>query len=207
MPNNKIDSQATPDTGITRVKAGGTEEVSEISSQRRKLIKASAAAIPAVMTLRSGAASAMSAYGCTTHDNTLARNEPAAQVLDPDINGALTHDHWIRVPGLRVPIPGGGGSVAYCINIQGTYTCYDENGQPYTGSGNSSWNDNFIENHGDNVALLAYLNFDANGDDTGEQELFYPLIQTVTPAPPGYSPLTYSCLSSIHPAFEPLGGL
>ena len=40
MPNNKIDSQATPDTGIGCVQAGGTEEVSEISSQRRKLIKA-----------------------------------------------------------------------------------------------------------------------------------------------------------------------
>jgi hypothetical protein len=213
MPNNKIDSQATPDTGIGCVQAGGTEEVSEISSQRRKLIKASAAVIPAVMTLRSGTAAAVgSTYGCTTHDNTVAQEVGVAQVLDPDSSGGLTHDHWVRVPGKRLEAnpPGGGNTtvIVYCVETGSgggpsapTWNCYNEDGTPYTGNLSAQ-----VIQRGDNVALLAYLEFDQYGNDIASPELFYPVIQTVQPAPPGYSPLTYSCLSSIHPAFNPLGG-
>jgi hypothetical protein len=213
MPDNKITTQANPDTGIDPAKIGRRAEQSGTSSQRRKLIKASAAAIPAVMTLRSGAAAAVgSTYGCTTHDNTVAQEVGVAQVLDPDSSGGLTHDHWIRVPGKRVEAnPPGGGSttvIVYCVETGSgggssapTWNCYNEDGTPYMENLAAE-----IIEKGDNVALLAYLEFDQYGNDLGSPELFYPVVQTVQPAPPGYSPLTYSCLSSIHPNLTLLGG-
>jgi len=165
------------------------------------------------MTLRSGAAAAMaSTYNCTARNNKVALNEATAPdyVLEADINGVLPHDHWVRVPGKRVEAnPQGGGStttIVYCVETGSggsqnspTWQCFNEDGTDYGGNLNAQQ-----IGRGDDVALLAFLNFNDYGDDTGENALFYP-IKTVQPAPPGYSPLTGSCLASIHPNLNLLG--
>ena len=188
-------------------KADGQEQADEsVSLRRRQLIKASAAAVPAVMTLRSGAAAAMaSTYHCTSRDNDLALaeiTETNDYVLD--VTTEMPHDHWVRVTGKRVTTPGANPVTIYCTQT-GTGTagtvdawqCFDVDGNELT-SPSEKPNLTQIEN-GDNVAFLAFLNFNEYGDDTGDPVLYYPLIQSVQPAPPGYSPLTGSCLSSIHP--------
>ena len=188
----------------------------KVSEHRRKIIKASAAAVPAIMTLRSGAAAAMaSTYNCTARDNKAALNENTAPdyVLEAS-DGILPHDHWVRVPGKRLELevnpPGGGNTttttIVYCVETGSgglpqspTWQCFNEDGSDFDGK----LNKNTIE-AGDDVALLAFLKFNDYGDDSGDAALFYP-IKTVQPAPPGYSPLTGSCLASIHPNLNLLG--
>jgi len=161
------------------------------------------------MTLRSGAAAAMaSTYNCTARDNKLAQEEittPEDYVLEAS-DGILPHDHWVRVPGKRVHTKDQSVDIiVYCVETgpggshADTWQCFNEDGTDYQGN----LNENKIES-GDDVALLAFLNFNDYGDDTGENALFYP-IKTVQPAPPGYSPLTGSCLASIHPNLNLLG--
>jgi hypothetical protein len=178
--------------------------------RRRQLIKASAAAVPAVMTLRSGAAAAMaSTYHCTARDNKLAQTE-FSETADFVLEGAdLPHDHWVRVAGRRVTQ----GQATYYCTLTGNGTgldawqCFAEDGtQLVQGDNWPNWlTENYINgNNGDDVALLAFLNFNAHGDDIpfddGAQIHYYPMIQTVTPVEGGGpSPLTGSCLSSIHP--------
>lgn len=175
-----------------------------VSIRRRQLIKASAAAVPAVMTLRSGAAAAMaSTYHCTSRDNDLALveiTETNDYVLD--VTPEMPHDHWVRVAGKRVTTSGSNPVTIYCTQTgtgdrEDAWQCFDVDGNELTTSREKP-NLRQIEN-GDDVALLAFLNFNEYGDDTGDPVLYYPLIQAVQPAPPGYSPLTGSCLSSIHP--------
>lgn len=195
---------------VERSQAGKVAVENAVSEHRRKIIKASAAAIPAIMTLRSGAAAAMaSTYNCTARDNKLALNEELDYVLEAS-DGILPHDHWVRVPGKRVEAnPQGGGStttIVYCVETGSggspsspTWQCFNEDGSDYGGNLNAQ-----AIGRGDDVALLAFLNFNDYGNDTGENALFYP-IKTVQPAPPGYSPLTGSCLASIHPNLNLLG--
>lgn len=184
----------------------------DVSEHRRKIIKASAAAVPAIMTLRSGAAAAMaSTYHCTARDNKAAMNEMTrpAYVLEAS-NGTLPHDTWVRVPGKRVEAPGGGNTptFVYCVETGSggapsspTWQCYNKDGSAYQGNLSVPTIDK-----GDDVALLAFLEFNAYGNDTGEPAQFYPMIRTITEAPPGPSPLTGSCLASIHPNLNLLGG-
>ena len=96
----------TDDRPVVEQLPAGEETVNkDISRHRRKIIKASAAVVPAIMTLRSGAAAAMaSTYNCTARDNKLAQEEittPEDYVLEAS-DGILPHDHWVRVPGKRV---------------------------------------------------------------------------------------------------------
>jgi hypothetical protein len=91
---------ATKDTDdrpvVEQLPAGGETVNKDISRQRRKIIKASAAVVPAIMTLRSGAAAAMnSSYQCFNHG----ADAPNVDVViaDPD----PPHDEWLRV--LAVP--------------------------------------------------------------------------------------------------------
>lgn len=181
-----------------------------VSEHRRKIIKASAAAIPAIMTLRSGAAAAVaSTYNCTARDNKLALNETPDYVLEAS-GGILPNDHWVRVLGKKVEAPGGGSTptFVYCVetgsggsSASPTWQCFNEDGTDFQGNLAVQ-----TINRGDDVALLAFLNFNDYGDDSGDPAFFYPMIQTVQPAPPGYSPLTGSCLASIHPNLNLLGG-
>ena len=93
MPTNKKDSQATPVDVIGGMQSERLTEISGISSQRRKLIKASAAAVPALMTLRSGAAAAVaSSYQCLRNQDI----SNADKILG-DYADDLPHDQWVRV--------------------------------------------------------------------------------------------------------------
>ena len=183
----------------------------KVSEHRRKIIKASAAAVPAIMTLRSGAAAAMaSTYNCTARDNKAALNENTAPDYVLEGNLAGNHDQWLRVTGKKVTKieqPAGTEKVIYCVrtgaggpgNPASDWQCFNEDGTEYTGITPGDL-DNAVD-----VSLLVYLHFDEYGDDTGEPALYYPIIQTVQQAPPGYSPLTGSCLASIHPNLDLLG--
>ena len=91
MPTNKKDSQATPVDVIDGMQSERLPEISGISSQRRKLIKASAAAVPALMTLRSGAAAAVaSSYQCLDREATVDN-----KILGD--NDSDQPDQWVRV--------------------------------------------------------------------------------------------------------------
>lgn len=74
----------------------------KVSEHRRKIIKASAAAVPAVMTLRSGAAAAItSSYQCFNHGPDTTNVDP---VLGDNVNDP-PHDEWVRmeaIPGYVV---------------------------------------------------------------------------------------------------------
>ena len=88
---------ATKDTDdrpvVEQLPAGGETVNKDISRQRRKIIKASAAVVPAIMTIRSGAAAAMtSLHGCVDRD---ADRAAAAKVVE-------VPDEWVRVAGMEV---------------------------------------------------------------------------------------------------------
>jgi len=101
--------------------AAGTYEKpveSGVSVQRRKLIKASAAAIPVIMTLRSGAAAAMtsSANRCLTNPDTLIKTESDIGGIDYVLGDEYPPpplDEWLRVvakPGMKLMMPSGQSS-------------------------------------------------------------------------------------------------
>ncbi len=97
MPNNKTDSPAAVNTGSGDMQA----DITGVSTRRRKLIKASAAAVPAIMTLRSGAAAAAASMnGCIVRDAARAeleiRDEDRVLGDDP---GEPAHDEWARITG------------------------------------------------------------------------------------------------------------
>ena len=210
MSANDKDAVITSNSSQDIAPSGAGAADDSVAQQRRKLIKATAAVVPAVMTLRSGAAAAMtSTYHCTARDNAAAL-EGVDYVLEaPD--DVMPHDTWLRVPGRRVSVTDDNNQVytCYCVdtgagdpNLRG-WQCFNEaDGLECTGTPPPiSWND---IRTAQGVALLAFLDFDAGGDDTENPVLFYP-IKRVEPAPPGYSPITGSCLSSIHPNLDLLG--
>jgi hypothetical protein len=94
MSDNKMDSPGTQSTPIVGFQGARMTGTSVISNQRRKLIKASAAAVPALMTLSSGAAAAVaSSYQCLNHQDTTGIDP----VLGDDELDA-PHDQWVRMP-------------------------------------------------------------------------------------------------------------
>ena len=76
------------------LQTGEVADDRDVSKQRRRIIRASAAVVPAIMTLRSGAAAAMvSSHQCFTHG-------PDANNVDPvlgDEEGDPPHDEWTRM--------------------------------------------------------------------------------------------------------------
>ena len=72
--------------------------IDAISARRRKLIGASAAAVPAIMTLRSGAAAAAARISmeCRHKDEQKAMDFPPDNVLG-DQTGEPPHDEWLRM--------------------------------------------------------------------------------------------------------------
>jgi hypothetical protein len=205
MPVKDKDAVTTLDPRKEMGSTAGAVADESVSHTRRKVIRASAAAIPAIMTLRSGAAAAMaSTYQCTARDNRVALNEIGSEDYVLEANS----DHWLRIMGKKViRNVRGTDTVIYCTETgpggpspADAWQCFNEDGTAYTGNLSAAQ----IE-RGEDAAFLAFLNFDGNGNDTGEPVLYYPIIQTVTPAPPGYSPITGSCLASIHPNLNLLG--
>jgi hypothetical protein len=194
---------------VERTQTGEVVVDRDVSKHRRKIIKASAAVVPAIMTLRSGAAAAVaSTYSCTYRNNKDALTEigPDDYVLEGSLE--VNHDHWLRVMGKKVTKNvQGTQKVIYCTetgpggvgNPAAAWQCFNEDGTVYDGINQGDIN------NAEDVSLLVFLKFDEYGNDTGEPALYYPIIQTVQPAPPGYSPLTGSCLASIHPNLNLLG--
>ena len=79
---------------VEQLPAGGETVNKDISRQRRKIIKASAAVVPAIMTIRSGAAAAAmtSLHACVDKD---AARSAAKVVYEAP-------DEWVRVAGMEV---------------------------------------------------------------------------------------------------------
>jgi len=137
MPNNKKDLPAAADRVICGTENGKLSEMHGISKQRRKLIKASAATIPALMTLRSGAAAAVaSSYQCLNHPNTTGAIDP---ILGDNADD-LPHDQWVRVdakPGKIIKYSKGSTTnIVYCIrkpggslDLVGGWDFYDDAGK------------------------------------------------------------------------------
>jgi len=69
-----------------------------VSKKRRALVKGSAVAVPAILTLRSGAALAATSNGqCAANNQLLAqRLEPDALPSKTNFNGAFSTDPWVR---------------------------------------------------------------------------------------------------------------
>ena len=161
---------ATKDTDdrpvVEQLPAGGETVNKDISRQRRKIIKASAAVVPAIMTIRSGAAVAMTSINhCEAKD--AARTIPTDKlVLGDDEPFAL--DEWTRVQGKQVIKEGETDEVTgevepetyYCVKNDTTgWVCFDEDGAPPPGNSQTSLV-NMIDNDNDNVTdvyLLAYV--------------------------------------------------
>lgn len=135
MKNNKRDLPGAQNTTPSGLQPGKAAKAGDLSRQRRKLIKASAAAVPAIMTLRSGSVAAMaSVYQCLNHPGA----DPTS--VDPvlgdgkDIDGndiiEPPHDEWLRVaakPGKICTYEQGGKTVTYyCLRVNGTTYLWDD---------------------------------------------------------------------------------
>ena len=105
----------TQDSSISEANKDATKTTA-VSTRRRRLIKASAAAVPAIMTLRSGAALALTSLDC--------RDRESARAFAAD-NLTYIPDEWVRVPG----IPGD----RVCIFNEATATtdCYYHHDQEF----------------------------------------------------------------------------
>ena len=168
-----------------------TDDVAEkdVSEHRRKIIKASAAAVPAIMTLRSGAAAAMTSINqCTTdvaaRGNLIPENKKVWGDSNDEPLRAL--DEWARVKGKKVTK---GKSTYYCVkNMSGAWECYDSDGKPPPGN---SLRDDEIE-AGMDVYLLAYVDTVSGGYTWYPQTVLVVKDQAA-------SPITGSCLCSVNP--------
>ena len=173
---------------VGRAQAGDAVKVG-VSEHRRKIIKASAAAVPAIMTLRSGAAAAMTSINmCIPDDasrgNLIPENKKVWGDSFDESLGAL--DEWARVKGKTVTK---GNSTYYCVqNMSGTWDCYDSDGKPPPGN---SLHDNEIE-AGMDVYLLAYVDTASGGYTWYPQRVLFVKDQAA-------SPITGSCLTSMNP--------
>lgn len=91
MDNNNRDSLGT--RSVVKDGPHAKTNASGLSNQRRKIIKASAASIPAIMTLRSGAAAAMtSASQCLARTDTPINTTSDLGGVDPILGDAETDD-------------------------------------------------------------------------------------------------------------------
>lgn len=193
MPNIKRKSKVAPGIVVGVTQSSLMVEAHRTSNQRRKLIKASAAVLPAIMTLRSGAAAAMvSNDQCIADDAALAENLPDSKLVWGDSldENILELDAWVRVPGRRIVV---GNDILYGVpDSQGNYSTgqewYDKNGNIYSGNVNQNKVD-----RGTDVYLLAYV------DSEDGSYSWYPRI-----APAGANPITGSCLCSVDPTMANL---
>jgi len=188
MPTNDKDGKSATDVS----RAGEVAGEKAVSEHRRKLIKASAAVVPAVMTLHSGAAVALtSIQQCIAGDAATAAIDPPELVWG-DTEGEGPLDEWTRVKGKEVEKQ---NTTYYCVkNNSNAWECYDSNGDAPPGNGNSL-QDSEIE-AGTDVYLLAYV------DTEADAYTWYPksLSLEVSTA----TPITGSCLCSVNPDISDL---
>ena len=180
---------------VEQLPAGGETVNKDISRQRRKIIKASAVAVPTIVTLCNGAAAAAtSALGCIERDKYAS---PADEIVE-------AQDTWVRKMAtikeeLKIKIDDGGTEQAasYLI-VEGKY--YKWNGLSYdlvNGNGET------IEEKPDGrtivtspVFVLCYIQFDASGNIVGEPS-YYP-----DKAGDGEFQVTASCMTSVNPNYN-----
>ena len=179
------------ETGISL--HGGAVVKSGVSVQRRKLIKASAAAMPVIVTLRSGAvAAATSALGCVEKDV----NAPAADTVVP------AEDTWVRKIAtkkvdLKIKIDGKQEKKATYLIVDGKYYKWDDTSSYdlVNGSGET-----ITEKSSDSgvvtstVYVLCYIEFDAYGNVLNIT--YYPDL------PGDGAQVTASCLCSVNPDYN-----
>lgn len=191
MPSHDKDSVATPRC----VADAPAADRHDVSGNRRKLLKASAAAVPAIMTLRSGAAMAVaSIHQCTQQDALRAAQEQPAQ----ELLASQAADEWVRVSGWRVEDK---GSIYYCVKQDtGDWLCYDANGTAVT---DADILKKIEKDAGDTsksveVNLLCYMQF-VDGEPTGAIT-HYPRIAVINDL--RATAVTGSCLASMTPDFN-----
>ena len=110
--------------GARHLHTGEVAEDRDVSKHRRRIIKVSVAAVPAIMTLRSGAAAAMvSSYQCFTHG---ADATDVDRVLG-DEEGDPPHDEWTRMEAKPVCcITGDNAKRFYALRKESTAYTWDE---------------------------------------------------------------------------------
>lgn len=164
-------------------------ESDAVSGQRRKLVKATAAAVPAIMTLRSGAAMAVTSMTTCPTENALqaALEQPPGEMPVP----SLDPDDWVRVRGRKVTH---GNDTYYCVETNRVWECFDVNGIQVANPGIVAVATNPAANY-EEVDLLAYIRFD--GVQT--QYTHYPRVALVSDQAAG--PMKGSCLCSVDPDF------
>ena len=136
MPTKDTDERPV----VEQFPTGGVEVTKDISRQRRKIIMASAAVVPAIMTLRSGAAAAAgSLNGCIDRDSERAAGESVDTVLGDNSNDPA-HDEWARVPGkcgvkINATVSSTPGVYYGVLMPDLSFAYYDSDGTPETNNG------------------------------------------------------------------------
>jgi hypothetical protein len=169
-----------------------------VSEHRRKLIKASAAVVPAIMTLRSGAvAAATSALGCVERDKTAPAADSVVDAQDTWTRKLATEKTYLNIKINGKPL--GGGPETFLI-VDGKYYKWD--GFSYV----------LVNPAGEKVEeavtdrtvvtsplyVLCYVEFDASGNIV--DITYYP----DSPGDGG-AQVTTSCLCSVNPDYNLLG--
>lgn len=93
MDKDKLPAQ---NSVTTNSEAEDNATCDSVSIRRRRFIRASAAAVPVILTLRSGAAAAAASMDCRDNDAQAARANPPDSVLG-DLAGDPAHDQWLRI--------------------------------------------------------------------------------------------------------------
>ena len=173
----------------------------KVSEHRRKIIKASAAVVPAIMTIRSGAAVAM------TSVNLCEEKDAARAALLPESDYVVyARDEWVRMEALCVEVGKKPSITLYGVPDNGVvpgslanYTVwYDEYGATTSSTPPIK----------DYVELVKQKEFDAGKvcyllcsvDATSGVFTWYPQ-QPVTIMDQSASAITASCLCSVNPDF------
>jgi len=185
MPTRDKDDKSAIEHSV----AAGVKENNVVSAHRRKLIKASVAAVPAIMTIRSGAAVALTSINqCLTADALKVAQEPPAPVLAN--TDAL--DEWVRVRGVKVTKNDAAGTSTtyFCVEqTPGVWECWDTDGVPAA----VTIGTDEIKN-GEKVNLLGYF------DGVTGNYTFHP--KSLYMSDGLASPISYSCLCSLHPEMD-----
>jgi len=184
---------------VEQLPAGGETVNKDISRQRRKIIKASAVAVPTIVTLCNGAAAAAtSALGCIERDKYAS---PADEIV-------VEQDTWVRkMATIKTNLKVKPTSVnGWGLVTEATYLIVDGN---YYKDNNNSYelvytSEETVEEKESNnpativteVRVLCYIQFDDSGNIVGEPS-YYP-----DKAGDGEFQVTASCMTSVNPNYN-----
>lgn len=173
----------------------------KVSEHRRKIIKASAAVVPAIMTIRSGAAAAMTSINhCEERDAARAALLPKSEyVVD-------AKDEWVRMEALCVEVGNNPSITIYGVPDNGVvpgsrtnYTVwYDEYGATTSSTPPIKDYNELVKKKEFDAGKVCYLL--CSVDATSGVFTWYPQ-QPVTILDQSASAITASCLCSVNPDF------